>query len=52
MILESFAMIAVMFGITLLVGAGFGVFRLWLLRRYPDNPFNGRGKDPSRIDLS
>lgn len=51
LILESFFMIAVMLAVTAVVGVGVGFFRLWLLRRYPNNPFNGSGRDTPRIDL-
>ncbi len=51
-ILDSFVMVGVFLGATVVVGIGIGVLRLWLLRRYPDNRFNGRGKDLSRLDLS
>ena len=51
-ILESFVMVGVFLGTTIVLGIGFGVFRLWLLKKYPDNPFNGRGKDLPRLDLN
>lgn len=52
LIVESFLFVGIALGATVVLGIGFGIFRLWLLRRYPDNWFNGSGKDPVRIDLS
>ena len=52
LIVESFTFVGLALGATVVLGVGFGLFRLWLMRRYPDNWFNGRGKDPVRIDLS
>ena len=37
---------------TVLIGLGVGIFRVWLLRRYPENSFNGSGRDTPRLDLS
>lgn len=51
-IIESFAMVAALVGTTVVIGVGFGLFRMWLLRRHPDNRFNGRGKDVPRLDLN
>ncbi len=52
LIMESFAFVGAALLSTVVLGIGFGLFRLWLLKRYPDNSFNGRGRDPVRIDLS
>ena len=52
LILESFALAGALLGGTVIVGLGFGLFRIWLLRRYPDNRFNGSGRDVPRLDLS
>ena len=51
-ILDSFAMVGALVGTTVLLGVGFGFFRLWLLKKHPDNRFNGRGKDGPRLDLN
>ena len=52
LILESFALAGALLLGTVIVGLGFGLFRIWLLRRYPDNRFNGSGRDIPRLDLS
>ena len=52
LILESFALAGTLLLGTVLVGLGFGLFRIWLIRRYPDNRFNGSGRDTPRLDLS
>ena len=52
LILESFALAGTLVLATVLVGLGFGIFRIWLIRRYPDNRFNGSGRDTPRLDLS
>lgn len=52
LIMDSFLFVGTALGATVVVGILFGVFRLWLLKKYPDNWFNGRGRDPVRIDLS
>ena len=51
LILESFVFVGVLLVSTVLLGLGFGVFRTWLLRRYPKNNFNGSGQDLPRLDL-
>ncbi len=51
LILESFAFVGALLAATLVLGFAFGVFRTWLLRRYPTNPFNGSGQDLPRLDL-
>lgn len=51
LILESFVMIGVMLAVTAVVGVGVGFVRVWLLRRWPNNPLNGAGRDDARIDL-
>ena len=52
LILESFALAGTLLLGTVLVGLGVGLFRIWLLRRYPENSFNGSGRDTPRLDLS
>ena len=52
LIIESFALAGTLLLGTVLVGLGVGLFRVWLLRRYPDNRFNGSGRDTPRLDLS
>lgn len=52
LILESFALAGTFILATVVIGFGFGLFRIWLLRRYPDNRFNGSGRDTPRLDLS
>ncbi len=52
LILESFALAGTLLLGTVLIGLGAGLFRVWLLRRYPDNSFNGSGRDTPRLDLS
>ena len=52
LILDSFALAGTLLLGTVFVGLGFGIFRLWLIRRYPDNRFNGSGRDTPRLDLS
>ena len=52
LILESFALAGVLLLGTVVIGLSFGLFRIWLLRRYPENRFNGSGRDIPRLDLS
>lgn len=52
LILDSFALAGTLLLGTVVVGLGFGLFRIWLLRRYPNNRFNGSGRDIPRLDLS
>lgn len=52
LIIESFALAGTLLLGTVLVGLGVGFFRVWLLRRYPENSFNGSGRDTPRLDLS
>ncbi len=52
LILESFALAGALVLGTVIVGLGFGLFRVWLLRRHPNNRFNGSGRDLPRLDLS
>lgn len=52
LILESFALAGAFILATVVIGFGFGLFRIWLLRRYPNNRFNGSGRDLPRLDLS
>ena len=52
LILESFALAGTFILATVVIGFGFGLFRIWLLRRYPNNRFNGSGRDIPRLDLS
>lgn len=52
LIIESFALAGTLLLATVIIGLGFGLFRIWLLRRYPDNRFNGTGRDTPRLDLS
>lgn len=52
LIVESFALAGTLLLGTVVIGIGFGFFRIWLLRRYPDNRFNGSGRDTPRLDLS
>lgn len=52
LILESFVMIGVMLAVTAVIGVGVGFARVWMLRRWPNNPLNGAGRDDARIDLS
>ena len=51
LILESFVLAGVLVLGTVIVGFGFGLFRVWLLRRFPNNRFNGKGQDLPRLDL-
>lgn len=44
-ILNAFFLIAVVLLVTIGIGIAFGSFRLWLLERFPNNPFNGAPKD-------
>ncbi len=50
-IVESFAFAGAMLLGAVLLGLAFGVFRHWLLGRYPNNRFNGAGRDLPRLDL-
>lgn len=44
-ILNAFLLVGAALGIMITFGFIFGGFRLWLLRRFPNNWFNGADKD-------
>jgi hypothetical protein len=44
-ILNAFFLIAVVLAVTIGIAVALGSFRLWLLERYPNNPFNGAPTD-------
>ncbi len=51
LVLESLAFAGALIGATVVLGVAFGIFRSWLLSRYPTNAFNGSGQDLPRLDL-
>jgi len=53
LILGTFGLIAILFVFALGIGAGVGMLRIWLARRFPHNPFNGVEDEPHiRLHLS
>lgn len=53
LILGTFGLIAILLVLALGIGAGVGMLRIWLARRFPNNPFNGVEDEPHiRLHLS
>lgn len=47
LILSTFALIAILLAVTVGIGAGVGLLRIWISRRFPNNPFNGAEVEPT-----
>ncbi len=53
LILSTFGFIAVLLLVTAAIGAGIGMLRIWIARRFPTNAFNGLEDEPHvRLHLS
>jgi len=52
-ILSTFALIGILLAVTVGIGAGVGLLRIWLSRRFPHNHFNGTLDEPTiRLHLN
>lgn len=52
-ILATFGLIGLLIAITVGLGAGVGILRIWVMRRFPGNAFNGPDDEPTiRLHLN